>query len=355
MTMAAFIAQTYIGIAALTPSDMSLAMFKSGLVKEPTVFKVKVAIAAREGSWWGPSNEVRDQYWAVRVRPYLSRGDDEVSRLICYVLKDSAAGKTVGNLLKDGAFHIALVKLRYVDREYFSEFCLMDEIEPVSSGDGDSDVTAKFSATRISVTKSERYDYLQGKIAVSFRSDKKYFKKPILRVVLLTEENGSRVVRDCILDEPNVKMLGDSESSYHYLSRYSNSNTTTYGNDNNEPYGLRRTIEEISAGQSDVSKEKYKSVTYEGLPLDTQIRNGVKGSRIAHVFGYCMFDKDEEAKMLGYRIEAWQNGKCISHYDTIKSQHLKKFQIPEDWHVSFQYPEKFKYRSPFATKNVVRQ
>lgn len=345
--MTATIIQASISMAALTPSDMSLAMFKSGMVTKPTVFKVKVAIAAREHYWSVPS-EVRDQYWAVRIRPYLSRGDDEISRLICYVLKDSAAGKTVENLLKDGAFHVALVKLHYVDNETYREFCLMDEIEPVSSDSNESDVTAKFSATRISVTKSERYDYLQGKIAVSFRSNNKYFKKPIVRVVLLTDENGSRVVRDCILDEPNVKMLDDTGS-------WRETNTTTRGNENNEPLGMRRTIEEFSAGQSDVSKEKYKSVSYEGLPLDTQIRNGIKGSRLTHVFGYCKFDKDEEAKMIGYRIEAWQNGKCISHYDTIKSQHLKKYQIPEDWHVSFQHPEKFKYRSPFDTKIVVRQ
>ena len=36
------------------------------------------------------------------------------------------------------------------------------------------------------------------------------FIRPILRVVVRSGENGARVVRDSIMDEPNVKVLNDS-------------------------------------------------------------------------------------------------------------------------------------------------
>ena len=62
----------------------------------------------------------------------------------------------------------------------------------------------------------------------------------------------------------------------------------------------------------------------------------------------------ENAKMLGYRIEMWYRGGCVAVYDTIRASDLKKLQIPEDWHVSFAHPEKFKYRSPYSKKDAVK-
>jgi len=344
--------------AELVPSNMSLAMFKSGRIKNPTVFKVKIAVAAYDGHYFDryystPPTEMRDRYWAVRVHPYLTSGDDEDSRLMCFVPKDSPAGKVVPELLKDGAFHPVIVRMRYSEHENYQNFCLMDEIRPISSDAASSQVSAKFFSTRIGITMGERYDYLQGKIAISFRSKLKYFKKPIVRVILLTEENGSRVVRDCIMDEPNVKVIEQGEDLDYYFSRNYYRYTTTRSNERNEPFGIRRTVEEISASQSDVAKDTYKSVTYEGLPLDKQIRNSVKGHRLVHLFGYSIFDKDERAKLLGYRIEAWHDGVCIGVYDSVNKQRVKKFQIPEDWYISFLHPKTFKYRSPFSKKNVV--
>ena len=52
-------------------------------------------------------------------------------------------------------------------------------------------VKAKFVTTKIGVTKGENFHYLQGKISVSYKSVLKYSKKPVLRVVVLTEENGN--------------------------------------------------------------------------------------------------------------------------------------------------------------------
>ena len=334
----------FTSVAALTPSDMSLAMFRSGRIKDPTVFKVKIAVAS--DGYYGSLDDVRDKFWALKVDSFTTRSNTGDNTLYCYAKKDSPAGKVVAEKLKDGAYHAANVSLRYSKNELYKDCCVIDAIEFLAA-EAMTDVVAKFSSTRISVTKNDQYDILQGKIGVSLRTSLKYFKKPVLRVVLLTEENGSRVVRDCIIDEPNVKMVSHSDS----LDR----NTTTAGNEDNEPPRWQRYIEEISTSQSEVSKENYKVLSYEGLPLGEVLRKGVKGGRWVHIFGYSKFDKDENAKMLGYRIEMWYNGACIGIYDSIKPSLIKRLQIPSDWYVSFKHPEKFKYRSPFSRKNVVRQ
>ena len=330
---------------ALTPSDMSMAMFKSGLVKEPTVFKVMISVAGHDYCWDYQIDKFRDQFWAVRMRPVHSKDDLGRTGLYCYVKKSSEAGQIVADALKDGGEHTALVQVRYSDKSEFDRCCVMDAIEMVAT-EGSGEIKAKFGATRISVTKSESYDYLQGKIVVSIKSKLKVFAKPILRVVLLSDENGSRVVRDSIVDEPDVKVVNESDSIEH--------NTTTAGNDRNEAPGWQHYIEEISANQSEVSADRYKSVTYVGLPIGRETRKGLKGLRTQHMFGYCKFDKQENAKMLGYRIEVWYKGGCVAVYDTLRASDIKKLQIPVDWHVSFKHPQKFKYRSPFSSKAAVR-
>lgn len=345
---AVFAVAVQLGCAALTPGDMSLAMFKAGRVTEPTVFKAKVALLSwNNGSWYdgSPLSDVRDQFWGLRVRPVARRQDAGFSGIVCYAKKNSAAGKIIEQALRDGAYHVMNVQLRYSTKEAYRDCCVVDAIEPLEQAAGE--VTARLGATRISVTKNESFDYLQGKITVSYRTRLKFFKKPILRVVLLTDENGARVVRDCIIDEPDVKMIGDSDT----IER----NTTTAGNSQNEPPLWHHYIEDISRNQTEVSADRYKNVSYVGLPLGSYARLGLKGYKTVHVFGYCNFDKDEKAKMIGYRIEVWHDGACIEKYDTIRASDLKRLSLPEDWHVSFMHPERFKYRSPFSSKRVVRE
>ena len=68
---------------ALTPSDMSMAMFKSGLVKEPTVFKVMISVAGHDYCWDYQIDRFRDQFWAVRMRSVHSKDDLERTGLYC--------------------------------------------------------------------------------------------------------------------------------------------------------------------------------------------------------------------------------------------------------------------------------
>ena len=56
----------------------------------------------------------------------------------------------------------------------------------------------------------------------------------------------------------------------------------------------------------------------------------------------------------GHAIEMWYKGGCVAVYDTLRDSDIKKLSIPEDWHVSFKHPQKFKYRSPFSNKAAVR-
>lgn len=334
--------------AKMVPSNMSMAMFRSARIKEPTVFKTKVVIADWDSIWYqerGPRENFRNQFLCVRVYPFLEKSEQSGSRHYAFVKKNSEAGKIVADTLKDGGVHAALVCLRYSDKPDFEGVCVLDEIEMLEERLS-QEITVKFSGTRIGITKSKGSDYIQGKIAASIRTSLKVFKRPVLRVVVLSDENGSRVVRDSIMDEPNVKVLNDSDTLLQH--------TTTAGNEENEPPRWQRYIEEISKNQSEVSKETFANVTYVGLPLDIQARRGLKGWRTQHVFAYAQFGKQENAKMIGYRIEMWYRRGCVASYDTIRASDLKRLQLPEDWHVSFAHPEKFKYRSPYSKKDAVK-
>lgn len=246
----------------LTPSGMSLAMFQSGRVRETTVFRVKIKVASDWYVWSEP--KMRDKFWAVYIRPFLSRDDAGMADFVCYVKKESAEGKVISESLKDGNYHAAMVALRYSDEGC----CELVDIEMLAAA-VESDVSARFSSTRISTAKIRDNQYVKGKISLSIKTKLKYLKKPILRVVLLLEENGARVIRDSIMDEPDIKMLNASDSIDNY--------TTTDGNENNEPWFRRRYIDEISAAQNEVTIEKYRNVSYVGVPLDSHWRKGIKG------------------------------------------------------------------------------
>ncbi len=129
--------------------------------------------------------------------------------------------------------------------------------------------------------------------------------------------------------------------------------STTKGDLQNESRVLQY-IEELSTRESEVSKEQYATVSYVGVLLGGRTRQGINGPKSISMFGFSKFDKDENAKMIGYRLEMWQKGECVAVYDTIRASALKRLQLPEDWHVSFKSPDKFKYRSPFERKSVVR-
>lgn len=351
MMVMAFVMASCVSMAEMVPSDMSLAMFISGRVQEPTVFKVKIAVTPWDGCYTGAFNgkfsedECRNLFWAIKLRPFRYRDDHGLMPPItCYVKKSSKAGAIVKDALKDGGYHAALVQMRYSSDQQMNTCCMVDEIEILAAES--PDITVKFSGTRLGVVKSKGYDYIQGTITANVRSKLKFFKKPVLRVVLLTEENGSRVIRDIIVNEPNIKMMEASDTLSHF--------TTTEGNSQNESWALKY-IEELSANQSEVSKAQYAKVSYVGIPLGGHWGHGVKGAKWRNMFGFSKFDKDENAKMVGYRLEMWQKGECVAVYDTISASAIKRLQLPEDWHISFKYPDKFKYRSPFERKHVVRQ
>lgn len=188
-----------------------------------------------------------------------------------------------------------------------------------------SDVIVKFNDKRLVKVNARNFSYIQGRITARIRTKLNYFTKPILRVVLLMEENGARIVRDLIITEPNVeKRVGITSVNATY-------------------------IEELSSKQSEVNAKQYVNVSYVGEFVGFTHRHGIKGSKYREVFGFAKFDKEQTVKMVGYRLEMWQKGECVAVHDTISSSAVKRLKLPEDWHVSFKYPDKFKY----PTKGIV--
>ncbi len=342
--------------SVMEQSEMSLTMFKAGLITEPTVFRVKLRIASSRyayndmlQNYSGTSLTIIDNFWAVEMyqidkQDNRSRSDEN---LFCFVTKKSEAGKTVVEALKDGDWHVALVSLRYSKNPKFRMCCTMDKIEMQENkkpAQTTSEVSAKFTATRLSLIRGRDYQYVQGKIELTLRTELKFFKKPILRVVLLMEESGAHVVRDSIFYEPKT------------MASYSNYYTTTCTEDANRhyEYGSRHdnnwSIENLTTSQSEVSKDKYRELVYVGIPLksfDSRYSDSGRyyGSdyNVQSKFGYARFDKNHDASMLGYRIELWYNGICISSYDSINASQRSRLMIPDDWSVFFKHPKKFKY------------
>ena len=74
--------------AKMVPSDMSMAMFRSARIKEPTVFKAKVIIAAWDSIWHqerGPMENFRNQFLCVRVYPFLEKSEQSGSQHYAFV------------------------------------------------------------------------------------------------------------------------------------------------------------------------------------------------------------------------------------------------------------------------------
>ena len=278
---------------AMTPSNMSLTMFKSGMVTDPTVLKVNAKLTTDQSAYNSQIFDYRTKFWAINIRPSRRAGDVKSGDLTCYVKKDSKAGRIIETNLKDGAEHTALVKLRYSKNENFNECCVLDEIE-VLVVEETSDLTAKFDTTRLYVVMGKGTHYIEGRVTLSVRSKLKYFTKPLLRVVLLMEEDGTRIIRDCILDDP--KPDGKMGVDYNHTRRG------------------QASIGEKSASQPEVAKEKYGTIKYEGYLVHKNKR--------CYAFYYT--HNGRKRQLLGYRLEYWYKGACISTFDTFSAMELRK-------------------------------
>ena len=314
LCLASFITVAYAVCGAMEPSDISLAIFKSRMVTDPTVLKVNAKLTTDQSAYNSQIFDYRTKFWAINIRPSRSGGNMESGGLTCYVKKDSEPGRIIETALKDGAEHTALVKLRYSKNEKFNECCVLDEIE-MSGTEGKPELVAKFETTRLYVVIGKGIDSIEGRVTLSVRSKLKYFTKPLLRVVLLMEEkdSGTRIIRDCILDDP--KPDGKMGVDYNHTRRG------------------QASIGEKSASQPEVAKEKYETVRYEGYRF----------SKNKRCYAFYHTSNGSKHQLLGYRLECWYKGTCISTFDSFRPMELRKLHMPDDWHVMFKHPNKFKY------------
>lgn len=369
------------GFGSTVSSGVSLPVFMSTQIVEPNVFTANISIA----DWENYSipyvlrESYRDKLYAVRIT-HNENQPNQLSRsaYCCFAKKDTPVGKLVFDILKDGQMHLVRVKMRHClikdlncgpmrpgtrirdgvvyRTESDQKICIIESIEVIQKNDTlqskskwVQEIDAKFTKTRLSMVQSKDMDYIQGTISARIKSKtkSKYIKKPILRLVVLTEENGALHVNEMIMKDVGVNKL----------PRY----IVDSGFENSENQSL--SIEELSYNQTQVSLSTYSNVSYYGYTLEDpnsysvstyRSRDGRSRSYITYrssdkksrtPTGYIKFKLDQEVKMIGYRIEMWNNGVSVSSFDSMRDNVLKKFDLPEDWYISNKYTQKFKYKT----------
>ncbi|MBO5905520.1 MAG: hypothetical protein J6Q84_03770 [Kiritimatiellae bacterium] len=370
------------GFVSTVSSGVSLPVFMSTQMVEPSVFTANISIA----DWENYSipyvlrESCRDKLYAVRVTSNVNQSNQfPRSSYCCFAKKDVPVGKQVFDILKDGQMHLVRIKMRHclikdlnfgptrpVTRvrdgvvyrtESDQKVCIIEEVEVLqnkievqqSKSKWIQEIDAKFTKTRLSMVQSKDMDYIQGTISARIKSKtkSKYIKKPILRLVVLTEENGALHINEMIMKDVGVNKL----------PRY------VFGSsiESNENQSI--SIEDLSYNQTQVSLSTYSNVSYYGYTLEDDNRYSVNtyrsrdGSSRSYITyrssdrksrtptGYIKFKLDQEVKMIGYRIELWNNGVLASSYDSMRDNVLKKYDLPEDWYISNKYTQKFKYKT----------
>lgn len=347
------------GFGSTVSSGVSLPVFMSTQMVEPNVFTANASITDWDYSIpYILRENFRDKLYAVRITPCENVPNQRFRNgYYCFAKKDAPVGKAVFDALKDGQAHLVRVKLRHCllkDLNFGSmmtisrvrdgvvyqsdtseKICVIDSIEIQRAKAKEAqEIEAKFTKTRLSMVQSKDMDYLQGTITARIKSKAKYFKKPVLRVVVLTEERGTLYFNEMIMKDVGVNKL----------PRYSFDSESSFGNIGST------SIEEISYSQTQVSLSAYSTVSYSGYTLDDENNFSSssfrsRGRKQRATTGYIKFKLDQEAKVIGYRIEMWHNGMAVSSYDSMRENLLKKFDLPEDWYISNKYTQKFKYKT----------
>ena len=160
----------------------------------------------------------------------------------------------------------------------------------------------------------------QFKIDMSFA--KKTAKKPVVRLVCLSEVGGALVANCIFLDKPDSnKGLSRSEISAALKA-------SGVKDGSKESESLRADPAKFTPHLGEVSKEAYMAATYGTSDLGK---------------GFFRLGRSEKMpRMLLYRIEVWQNGFCVAKYESSHAG-LGAYDIPPDWYEWKKYPQKFKY------------
>ena len=177
--------------------------------------------------------------------------------------------------------------------------------------DGPQEISAVIKQGRLNSAKdrpdrkSPERTVLRGQVRVAVKSDKPRFKRPILHIIALFEQDGIWKYYDTILTEQKSssgRTLGSQET----------------------PGGVSRSQPEVSADQW---------------------LQPIFGEPKVGYFRSCRITPDNP-KLLAYRVELWQNGGLVTFLDGMDAKTLKKAGVPEDWHIKGKHPGNFVYYWP---------
>jgi hypothetical protein len=170
-------------------------------------------------------------------------------------------------------------------------------------------VSGRFTRTRLAsmTVKGRSNQTLNGRVIATISSDKSRLKRPVLYIAALYDVDGLWRMYDVVCSTPEV-WYG------HLLSR-------------------DQTPAQVSKWQMEVSKDACNTVTFGDLRTGFFNDCGISSSR---------------AKLIGYRLELWQNGSLVKSFDSA-AHVVRRAGAPEDWHVKGKYPGKIAYRWPPAS------
>ena len=160
----------------------------------------------------------------------------------------------------------------------------------------------------------------QFKVEMSFA--KKTAKKPVVRLVCLSEVGGTLAANCIFLDKPDSNK-GLSRSEIAAALKVSG---VASGSKETERSGADPA--KFTPYLAEVTKDAYLSAIYGTAELNR---------------GFFRLGRSEKMpRLLLYRIEVWQNGVMVAKFDSSRTG-LGAYEIPADWHEWKKYPQKFKY------------
>ena len=160
----------------------------------------------------------------------------------------------------------------------------------------------------------------QFKVEMSFA--KKTAKKPVVRLVCLSEVGGTLAANCIFLDKPETNRgLNRSE-----IAAALKASGVVSGSKETEKFNADPA--KFTPYLAEVTKDAYLSAIYGTAELNR---------------GFFRLGRSEKMpRMLLYRIEVWQNGLCVAKYESSHTG-LGAYDIPPDWYEWKKYPQKFKY------------
>jgi len=145
---------------------------------------------------------------------------------------------------------------------------------------------------------------LRGQVRVLVSSDQARFKRPVLYVAALFDVDGMWRMYDVVCSDQK-----------------------TYGG---HCLDQGQTPAQVSTWQPEIGKDAVATAVYGDAK-----RGFFCGYRVP----------SERTKLLGYRLELWQNGGLVDSYDSDRLT-LRRAGVPDDWHAKGKYNGKIVYRWP---------